>query len=173
MDAITPKTWTAERVDLLRSLFAEGMSFARIAGVIGWPVTKNSALTKAKTLGLQRSFHHDRYGNKVSTNKRGRSPRNNAAPYQVKARKERASAPEPLDPEPLPAPDEADLQIPLGQRCSLMDLTSETCRFPIGDPGHPDFFFCGGKPVSGLPYCGYHSRVAYRPPQGRINLWHR
>ena len=32
-----------------------------------------------------------------------------------------------------------------------------------GDPGTAEFFFCGGPPVEGLPYCNYHSRVAYQP----------
>ena len=37
----------------------------------------------------------------------------------------------------------------------------------IGDPGHPDFFFCGGQAITGLPYCAYHSRVAYQPAHMR------
>jgi len=31
------------------------------------------------------------------------------------------------------------------------------------------FFFCGGKPLSGLPYCSYHSRVAHQPATERRN----
>ena len=53
--------------------------------------------------------------------------------------------------------------IPLGQRCSILELSEDKCHWPIGDPGTPDFFFCGGKTIEGLPYCGYHSRVAYQP----------
>ena len=60
-----------------------------------------------------------------------------------------------------------DNVIPIGQRRTLLELTEETCRWPIGDPGHADFFFCGGPPISGLPYCAYHSRVAYQPPNVR------
>jgi len=26
-----------------------------------------------------------------------------------------------------------------------------------------EFFFCGGKALTSLPYCAYHSRVAYQP----------
>ena len=46
----------------------------------------------------------------------------------------------------------------------LLDLER---RWPIGDPGSADFFFCGGQTVSGLPYCAYHSRVAYQPANQR------
>ena len=57
---------------------------------------------------------------------------------------------------------------PLGDVGSVNpELTEETCRWPIGDPGGPDFFFCGGQTVTGLPYCGYHSRVAYQPAADR------
>ena len=60
-----------------------------------------------------------------------------------------------------------DNVIPLGQRRSLLELTEETCRWPIGDPGTADFFFCGGPTVTSLPYCAYHSRVAYQPANVR------
>ena len=57
--------------------------------------------------------------------------------------------------------------IPLGQRRSLLELTENTCRWPIGDPGNPDFFFCGGQTISSLPYCAFHARLAYQPPNAR------
>jgi GcrA cell cycle regulator len=49
----------------------------------------------------------------------------------------------------------------------LLELTENTCRWPIGDPGNPDFFFCGGQTISSLPYCAYHARLAYQPPNAR------
>ena len=50
---------------------------------------------------------------------------------------------------------------------TLLELTEDTCHWPIGDPGSPDFFFCGGKSLSSLPYCAHHSRVAYQPAADR------
>ena len=64
-----------------------------------------------------------------------------------------------------PEPELVDNVIPIGQRRTLLELTEDTCRWPIGDPGSADFFFCGGQPVTSLPYCAYHSRVAYQPAQ--------
>ena len=56
---------------------------------------------------------------------------------------------------------------PIGQRCSILELNEATCRWPIGEPGRPDFSFCGGRAISGLPYCGYHARIAYQPVADR------
>jgi GcrA cell cycle regulator len=46
-------------------------------------------------------------------------------------------------------------------------LNEATCHWPVGDPSSPDFFFCGGKALAGLPYCAHHSRVAYQPAADR------
>ena len=42
-------------------------------------------------------------------------------------------------------------------------LTPEACRWPCGDPGHPDFHFCG-SPVARRPYCEHHRAMAYVAP---------
>jgi hypothetical protein len=34
---------------------------------------------------------------------------------------------------------------------------------PENQPGAVDFWFCGNKPVEGLPYCEGHARIAYQP----------
>jgi GcrA cell cycle regulator len=71
------------------------------------------------------------------------------------------------DLEPLAEPELIDNIIPIGQRRTLLELNEDTCRWPIGDPASPEFFFCGGKPLTGVPYCGHHSRVAYQPANER------
>lgn len=35
------------------------------------------------------------------------------------------------------------------------------CSWPIGNPGDPDFHFCGEKVVPGKPYCLEHCQIAY------------
>ncbi|MGE3997707.1 MAG: GcrA family cell cycle regulator, partial [Variibacter sp.] len=64
-------------------------------------------------------------------------------------------------------PELVDNVIPMGQRCTILQLTEATCHWPVGDPGSPDFFFCGGKSANGLPYCAHHSRIAYQPVHDR------
>lgn len=36
-----------------------------------------------------------------------------------------------------------------------------TCQWPLGDPGTPDFHFCGATPLPGKPYCAEHAAIAY------------
>jgi GcrA cell cycle regulator len=69
--------------------------------------------------------------------------------------------------EPEPEIEQYDNIIPIGQRRTLLELTEDTCRWPIGDPASAEFFFCGGKPITGLPYCAHHSRIAYQPATER------
>jgi GcrA cell cycle regulator len=57
--------------------------------------------------------------------------------------------------------------IPMGQRRTILELTEDTCRWPIGDPGSTEFFFCGGHTAPTAPYCSFHSRVAYQPVNDR------
>jgi GcrA cell cycle regulator len=64
-------------------------------------------------------------------------------------------------------PDEVENVVPMGQRCSLLELNDSKCRWPIGDPGSAEFSFCGGKTVEGVVYCGYHARIAYQPVADR------
>lgn len=63
-------------------------------------------------------------------------------------------------PEP-PLAEIDDLQIHTEQRCTLLQLNEHTCKFPIGDPLTPDFFFCGADKESENPYCAAHCRRAF------------
>jgi GcrA cell cycle regulator len=58
-------------------------------------------------------------------------------------------------------PQVQELYIPEDQRLSLLQLNEETCKWPIGDPLTPDFYFCGQHSEEGKPYCDFHSRRAY------------
>lgn len=44
---------------------------------------------------------------------------------------------------------------------TLADLTSQTCRWPHGDPKEDNFQFCGKPIVQGKPYCAEHCEYAY------------
>ena len=70
------------------------------------------------------------------------------------------------DTEPYTPPAE-ELVIPLNERRSIQTLTETCCRWPIGDPQIADFHFCGRKKIAGLPYCDFHARRAFQPPQPR------
>jgi GcrA cell cycle regulator len=157
-------SWTDERVEQLKKLWAEGLSAAQIAGRIG-EVTRNAVIGKVHRLGfsgrattMRMKSHRPRA--RVQTQKRLAKPRfaqlgNPAvrALYQPDA--------EPF----VPAIEE--LVIPLAERKSIATMVDCSCRWPIGDPQHADFHFCNGTKVAGLPYCEAHSRRAFQPPQAR------
>jgi hypothetical protein len=44
----------------------------------------------------------------------------------------------------------------------LCALPARGCRWPCGDPRHPDFHFCG-NPIAKRPYCEHHRAMAYVP----------
>jgi GcrA cell cycle regulator len=51
-----------------------------------------------------------------------------------------------------------------------MELREGTCRWPLGDPTTPEFRYCGGGAVLGLPYCAHHAQIAYLPAAERKRL---
>ena len=52
-------------------------------------------------------------------------------------------------------------------RLSLMELTSRTCKWPVGDPATEDFWFCGLPSQPGKPYCAAHNNLACQPIASR------
>jgi GcrA cell cycle regulator len=145
------RTWTAERVELLKSRFEAGLSCRAIAADIG--VSRNAVIGKLSRLSLTSEKSGD--APRSTRKDAARGPRPKTVPrlqYQMlKA----------LYGEPQPAADDAPIDN--GHCCSLLELTEERCRWPIGTPGTLDFCFCGNTPVEGLPYCAGHTRLAYRP----------
>jgi GcrA cell cycle regulator len=156
-------SWTDERVETLKKLWADGLSASQIAAELGG-ITRNAVIGKVHRLGLS-----GRAKSPSSAAPRPRKTRSASHMLRVSRSSMRGNTAlahaYDLDTEPEPEP--IDNVIPLGQRRSLLELTEDTCRWPIGDPGAADFFFCGGPAITSLPYCAYHSRVAYQPANMR------
>ncbi len=49
----------------------------------------------------------------------------------------------------------------------LEDLTKHHCRWPEGEPGKKDFYFCGRTPVKGFSYCRLHILKSTKPRSER------
>jgi GcrA cell cycle regulator len=156
-------SWTDERVELLKKLWSDGLSASQIAGELGG-ITRNAVIGKVHRLGLSGRAQSANAG--VPRQRKARAPgqmlriargaiRGNTAlahVYEIEAEAE---------------PEVFDNIIPMTQRRTILELTESTCRWPVGDPGSGDFFFCGGNTVGGLPYCAGHARLAYQPATDR------
>jgi GcrA cell cycle regulator len=154
-------SWTDERVDLLKKLWADGLSASQIAAELGG-ITRNAVIGKVHRLGLS-----GRAKSPSSSTPRPRKARTHSHMMRVSRPAMRGNTALAYDYDVETEPELIDNVIPIGQRRTIMELNEETCRWPIGDPGTADFFFCGGQTLTGLPYCAYHSRVAYQPANMR------
>lgn len=167
-------SWTDERVELLGKLWGEGLSASQIAALLGGGVTRNAVIGKVHRLGLS---GRAKSGQPAAS--RPPKPRAPSAPAPVPASRPRVAAAQAetsvsvaafvaAAPTPLPTP--AEIDIPVSERVSILELRETMCRWPLGDPQKPEFGFCGGRTVTGLPYCAVHCRVAYQPASERKRL---
>ena len=165
MQSRDAQTWSDDRVELLKKLWGDGLSASQIAAELGG-ITRNAVIGKVHRLGL--SGRAKAPSSSVPRQRKPRAPAQMFRPARPMVRGNTALAASPAyDYDPEPEPEPIENIIPIGQRCTLLELDQEKCHWPIGDPGQPDFFFCGGKTGTGVPYCGYHARVAYQPPAAR------
>ena len=163
-------TWTDDRVEQLKKLWSEGFSASQIAAEMGG-VTRNAVIGKVHRLGLSGR-------GKASTPgaPRARKPRPAGlpAPGAPTFRGNTVLAPKSAPrPETQPLPEvllDEDVVVPLSARVTIMELREFMCRWPMGDPTKPDFRFCGGQAIGGLPYCTHHSRIAYQPAAERKRI---
>ncbi|MGB0671655.1 MAG: GcrA family cell cycle regulator [Rhodospirillales bacterium] len=148
--------WTPTRVNALIALWNEGISTSEIGNRLG--VTKNAVVGKVHRLGLPKRQSPIRTGGSSSPKPRAkRKPRATAKPAPHQAPLPRA--PRPAQPSAQRRTlAEADAQ---AKKVNLEDLKSGMCSWPIGEPGTPEFKFCGNHSVEGRPYCGAHCEVAY------------
>lgn len=168
--------WNDERLEQAKSMWAQGVSATNIAREIGGALSRCAVLGKLRRLGLMRkntmpaelvSEQRSKKSREAAFQRwrgNGRSivrPRLPATPRVPIVHGNLALAQD--APTGMPEPQPCADVVPLGQRCTLMELSDARCRWPIGDPCAADFFFCGGKPVGELPYCAYHARIAYQP----------
>ena len=163
-------SWTDERVELLKKLWADGLSASQIAAKLG-EVTRNAVIGKVHRLGLA--------GRATTSRIRSARPRTNVALFpsrspQVQYRTfGNAALKVAADPEqrklahviPLRALPELE-PAPEGV-ITLIDLKETMCHWPLGDPMEEGFHFCGRRKTFGVPYCEHHSAIAYNPAARR------
>ena len=154
--------WTDERVELLKTLWLDGLSASQIAKQLGG-VTRNAVIGKVHRLGLS-----------------GRATPSQPSPVAFKPPRSRPAAPSPTLPRrPITAPyasqvdDRPQPEIRLAPRieepgaATVLTLGRHMCKWPIGDPSSSEFTFCGRRSADERPYCVEHAKLAYQPQQTR------
>lgn len=203
-------SWTDERVETLKRMWAEGQSASQIAKELGG-VTRNAVIGKVHRLGLShrtpapagaRPPGREDEGDAALELAEGAElalpaadaassaeeppaaePEAEASEAAVETADRGAAAPAPRWPtvppgQPVPAqsaPSEVSAETlasareveKRARRLTLMELTERTCRWPVGDPATPDFWFCGLPVEPGKPYCEAHVQVAFQPMSAR------
>ena len=188
-------SWTDERVETLKTMWADGKSASQIAKELGG-VTRNAVIGKVHRLGLS---NRNGGGGSPAAAAAKTAPKEKATAKPEAAKPEPAAAPTPTPPAPQPVAPPTPVPfrkpiVPAGQplppqpsaneispealakvaevekhakRIGLMDLTERVCKWPIGDPATEDFWFCGLPVQQGKPYCEAHVGVAFQPMSAR------
>lgn len=160
--------WTDDRVQMLCSLWADGLSASCIASELGG-VTRSAVIGKVHRLNLsyRKTIKIREAGAErgVFGTRTQRPPRKN---YSV--RQGRAAAPDRIERREAEAEiraefyaaEVADLSEDQKARAvTFAQLNNSThCKWPYGDPRKPDFLFCGCDRMPSSPYCGPHTRIA-------------
>jgi GcrA cell cycle regulator len=157
-------SWTHLQIRQLRQRWSTGVSADKIARELGGGISRDAVLAKVRRLGLPGRRRHDR---RPSASTAARAISFDAIPDQLRVR---TSEPRRhpiwvVEAKPYVDDPSADAGIPLAQRRSLLELSDEVCRWPVGDPARPDFFFCGAPVQCGKPYCADHCTRAWRREQ--------
>ena len=166
--------WTDERVELLKKLWADGLSASQIAAQLGG-VSRNAVIGKVHRLKLSSRGR--------ATASPARQKKTQQAASSVKSSSRSATVSRSMttsigatalqaqfDVEPIARhvlrPVE-NVVVPISRRLQLIQLNERTCKWPNGDPLTEDFHFCGNNSAETGPYCNYHARIAFQPASER------
>ncbi len=154
-------TWTNEEVLRLIELWWERVYPVKMAKILNDEYGKN--LSRSAVIGKLA-----RLGLRTTPNEMTKQERHNRQGFDKKrkrAKKKDEEAPSlwPINrPEPPQinpdkfVPTDAEVDVPVDQRKTLIELEDRDCRWPIGDPKDPDFHFCAARTAPMQTYCAYH-----------------
>lgn len=161
----TPSFWNDDNTAEAKKLWLDGYSAAQIADRLHC-VSRNAVIGRLHRIGL--------------TGKDGGVPKTAARPRQ---RRSPTASSKRLVSARLAVANDAAIELPAAAPVSticfatdsaptsLLDLTLNSCRWPIGDPSSPSFGFCGAVRLDPFDlfncYCAQHTRIAYTPARRR------
>ena len=144
-------SWTPERESKLRELWKKGHTASQIAALIG-ETTRNAVIGKAHRLNLEARGS----SKKTSTAPKAKLENYGEVKQEKLSRKARFKS--------LLLDKNFEPENPIKK---LVELTNDTCRWPIGHPYEKDFYFCGRKPLEKFPYCKLHVLYAFQPKNAK------
>ena len=145
-------SWTPKKVSTLKGLWGKGNTAGQIASIIGG-VTRNAVIGKAYRLNLTaKSIPKNNHFKQV--------PQFQGNNEQL-GRKTRKSKFKSLL---------LDKNFEPENPKSLEELHDEICRWPIGHPDEPNFYFCGRKSMKDFSYCKLHVLYAFQPKNKKEDL---
>ncbi|MET3559619.1 GcrA cell cycle regulator [Bartonella japonica] len=172
-------SWTHERVELLKKFWSEGLSASQIAAQLGG-VSRNAVIGKVHRLKLP--------GRGKTAQAVSRAQKTPISPSSSRIRRTTSTV--------MPAdttscnvgatalkmefieedviendvPTKSDVIVPISRQLNLLQLSENTCRWPVGDPLSSDFHFCGADSSENSPYCTFHAKIAFQPISERRRI---
>jgi GcrA cell cycle regulator len=144
--------WTEEHIETLIRLWPEFSASevaAELSSLGGHFYTRNAVVGKANRLGLAKRDMPPIRSKKFAY----KEPKPRQPPKQVLVK----ATPRPAYVAPTAV---------TPKNLSIMELTSTTCRWPIGDP-RDGMSYCGCQKSATDSYCAHHMAVAYMAPVDR------
>ncbi|WP_297323546.1 GcrA family cell cycle regulator, partial [uncultured Bartonella sp.] len=182
--------WTDERVELLKKLWSDGLSASQIAAQLGG-VSRNAVIGKVHRLKLsgrgkttKTTPRTKKQPETVVNNVTSGVRTNRSATTQPMAASSEVSQTKPSSigaaalkidfiedavSEVNEQPSK-DVVVPMSRHLSLLQLSENTCKWPVGDPLSEDFYFCGADAGESGPYCAFHAKLAFQPVSERRRI---
>ena len=148
----SPPTWTDEQVEIASTMWRNSHTAAEIGSIIG--KTRRAVIGKMYRLKVK---HGSAVNSSEDDEDDGHSSRDGTS-------SDESQNPEETGADAAAAETKNGVEAIEDKRTVLMELTERSCRWPVGDPSTPNFWFCGKPTVqTGKPYCEEHSALAYHP----------
>ncbi|ACS50489.1 GcrA family cell cycle regulator [Bartonella grahamii] len=173
--------WTCERVELLKKLWSEGLSASQIAAQLGG-VSRNAVIGKVHRLKLPGR------GKTAQGSARTQKPPVGSSPSSPRVRRNTSTV-SPMNTSSVSIEETAlktefvaedikkvdmstksNVVVPISRQLNLLQLSENTCRWPVGDPLSADFHFCGADSDENSPYCAFHAKLAFQPISERRRI---
>ncbi|WP_375621972.1 MULTISPECIES: GcrA family cell cycle regulator [unclassified Bartonella] len=174
--------WTCERVELLKKLWSEGLSASQIAAQLGG-VSRNAVIGKVHRLKLPGRGKTAQGSTRVQ-----KTPVGSSSPSSPRVRRNTSTV-SPIntssvsieetalktefiveDVKEVDISTKSNVVVPISRQLNLLQLSENTCRWPVGDPLSADFHFCGADSDENSPYCAFHAKLAFQPISERRRI---